>query len=96
MRSDNDESAGLRRIRQQAPAAKWRSSESAGRRSAEKFELCLASDGLPFQRLSGAVCRRWAVDDRVLQLLATDVALDKLGARGIVAAEAEQLLRNTT
>jgi len=36
------------------------------------------------------------VDDRVLQLLATDVALDKLGARGIVAAEAEQLLRNTT
>jgi len=36
------------------------------------------------------------VDDRVLQLLATDVALDKLGARGIAAAEAEQLLRNTT
>jgi hypothetical protein len=34
------------------------------------------------------------VADRVHQLLATDVALDKLGARHITAAEAEQLLRN--
>lgn len=32
--------------------------------------------------------------DEVRQLLATDVALDKLGARGISAAEVEQLLRN--
>ena len=30
----------------------------------------------------------------VRQLLATDVALDKLGSRGISADEAEQLLRN--
>jgi len=30
----------------------------------------------------------------VHQLLVTDVALDKLGGRGISAAEAEQLLRN--
>jgi len=30
----------------------------------------------------------------VHQLLATDVALDKLGGRGISAVEAEQLLRN--
>jgi hypothetical protein len=30
----------------------------------------------------------------VRQLLATDVALDKLGARGIAADEPEQLLRN--
>ena len=30
----------------------------------------------------------------VHQLLATDVALDKLGSRGISAEEAEQLLRN--
>jgi len=30
----------------------------------------------------------------VHQLLATDLALDKLGRRGISAAEAEQLLRN--
>ncbi len=30
----------------------------------------------------------------VHQLLATDVALDKLGGRGISTAEAEQLLRN--
>lgn len=35
-----------------------------------------------------------AVSDRVHQLLATDVALDKLGGRGISAAEAEQLLHN--
>jgi hypothetical protein len=34
------------------------------------------------------------VADRVHQLLATDVALDKLGARRIAAAEAEQLLGN--
>lgn len=32
--------------------------------------------------------------DPVHQLLATDVALDKLGARGISAIEAEQLPRN--
>lgn len=32
--------------------------------------------------------------DAVHQLLATDVALDKLGARGISAEEAEQLPRN--
>lgn len=32
--------------------------------------------------------------DVVYQLLATDVALDKLGARGISAEEAERLLRN--
>ena len=32
--------------------------------------------------------------DLVLQLLVTDVALDKLGARAISAAEAEQSLRN--
>lgn len=32
--------------------------------------------------------------DVVHQLLATDVALDKLGARGISAEEAEQLPRN--
>ena len=32
--------------------------------------------------------------DAIHQLLATDVALDKLGARGISAEEAEQLLRN--
>ena len=32
--------------------------------------------------------------DGVRQLLATDVALDKLGARGISAGEAEQLPRN--
>ena len=32
--------------------------------------------------------------DVVHQLLATDVALDKLGARGILAEEAEQLPRN--
>jgi len=32
--------------------------------------------------------------DVVRQLLATDVALDKLGARGILAEEAEQLPRN--
>jgi hypothetical protein len=32
--------------------------------------------------------------DAVHQLLATDVALDKLGARGISAGEAEQLPRN--
>jgi hypothetical protein len=34
------------------------------------------------------------VADRVHQLLATDVALDKLGARQIAAVDAEQLLRN--
>jgi hypothetical protein len=33
--------------------------------------------------------------DVIHQLLATDVALDKLGARGISAEEAEQLPRNT-
>jgi hypothetical protein len=32
--------------------------------------------------------------EAIHQLLATDVALDKLGARGISADEAEQLLRN--
>lgn len=32
--------------------------------------------------------------DAVRQLLATDVALDKLGAHGISAQEAEQVLRN--
>ena len=32
--------------------------------------------------------------DRVHQLLATDVALDKLGAHLIAAVEAEQVLRN--
>lgn len=32
--------------------------------------------------------------DQVHQLLATDVALDKLGARDITADEAEQLIRN--
>ncbi|MGH2825172.1 MAG: hypothetical protein ACRDLY_19575 [Thermoleophilaceae bacterium] len=32
--------------------------------------------------------------ERVHQLLATDVALDKLGARRIAAVEAEQLLGN--
>ncbi|MDQ3730340.1 MAG: hypothetical protein M3355_12215 [Actinomycetota bacterium] len=32
--------------------------------------------------------------DAVHELLATDAALDKLGARGISAAEAEQTLRN--
>jgi uncharacterized DUF497 family protein len=32
--------------------------------------------------------------DVVHQLLATDIALDKLGARGITAAEIEQLPRN--
>lgn len=34
------------------------------------------------------------MSDPVHQLLATDVALDKLGGRGISAAEAEQLLGN--
>jgi hypothetical protein len=32
--------------------------------------------------------------EAIHQLLATDIALDKLGARGISAEEAEQLLRN--
>jgi len=32
--------------------------------------------------------------DLISQLLTTDVALDKLGARGISAAEAEQVPRN--
>ncbi len=32
--------------------------------------------------------------DSISQLLATDVALDKLGARGISAEEAEQVPRN--
>ena len=35
-----------------------------------------------------------SVADCVHQLLATDVALDKLGARQIAAVDAEQLLRN--
>jgi hypothetical protein len=35
-----------------------------------------------------------SVADRVHQLLVTDVALDKLGARQIAAVDAEQLLRN--
>jgi hypothetical protein len=35
-----------------------------------------------------------SVADRVHQLLATDVSLDKLGARQIAAVDAEQLLRN--
>jgi hypothetical protein len=34
------------------------------------------------------------VPERVTELLATDAALDKLGARNISADEAEQLLRN--
>jgi len=34
------------------------------------------------------------VPDAVQELLATEVALDKLGARGISAAEAEQIARN--
>jgi hypothetical protein len=34
------------------------------------------------------------VPDTVVELLVTDVALDKLGARGISAEEAAQLLRN--
>ena len=34
------------------------------------------------------------VPDAVQELLATEVALDKLGARGISAAEAEQIPRN--
>jgi hypothetical protein len=34
------------------------------------------------------------VSDAVRELLATDVALEKLGVRGISAEEAEQLLRN--
>jgi uncharacterized DUF497 family protein len=36
---------------------------------------------------------RWMADD-VRELLATEAALDKLGARGISAAEAEQAPRN--
>jgi hypothetical protein len=32
--------------------------------------------------------------EAIHQLLATDIALDKLGARGISTEEAEQLLRN--
>jgi hypothetical protein len=35
-----------------------------------------------------------SVADRVHQLLVTDVALDKLGARQIAAVDAEQLLSN--
>ena len=35
-----------------------------------------------------------SVAERVHQLLVTDVALDKLGARQIAAVDAEQLLRN--
>jgi hypothetical protein len=35
-----------------------------------------------------------SVADRVHQLLVTDVALDKLGARQIAVVDAEQLLRN--
>jgi hypothetical protein len=35
-----------------------------------------------------------SVADRIHQLLAPDVALDKLGARQIAAVDAEQLLRN--
>jgi len=45
--------------------------------------------------LSGHRCKPSAVPLGVHQLLATDVALDKLGRRGISAAEAEQLLRNS-
>jgi len=45
------------------------------------------------------VCRERPVDrglvpEAIHQLLATDVALDKLGARGISGEEAEQLPRN--
>lgn len=35
------------------------------------------------------------VADEIRELLVTEVALDKLGARGISAAEAEQVPRNT-
>jgi len=43
---------------------------------------------------SGRPGRPSSVADHVHQLLATDIALDKLGSRGITAAQAEQLLRN--
>ena len=36
----------------------------------------------------------WSMPDVVNQLLATEVALDKLGARGISTAEAEQAIWN--
>ncbi len=36
----------------------------------------------------------WSMPDVVNQLLATEVALDKLGARGISSAEAEQAIWN--
>lgn len=36
----------------------------------------------------------WLVADVVIELLVTEVALDKLGARNISAEETEQLMRN--
>jgi uncharacterized DUF497 family protein len=64
-------------------------------RATSAMVVCRSERGL----VAFLVCRRGSVDrgavpDLVRQLLATDVALDKLGARGISAAEAEQLLHN--
>jgi hypothetical protein len=36
----------------------------------------------------------WLVPDVVIELLVTETALDKLGARNISAEETEQLMRN--
>ena len=41
-----------------------------------------------------SVGHAWCVSDAVSQLLATEAALDKLGARGISVAEAEQTIWN--
>jgi hypothetical protein len=46
------------------------------------------------RRSVGAVRYTRAVSDEVIELLLTEVALDKLGARNVSAEEAEQVLRN--
>jgi hypothetical protein len=46
------------------------------------------------RRSVGEVRYTSRVPDEVLELLLTEAALDKLGARSIVADEAAQLLRN--
>jgi hypothetical protein len=46
------------------------------------------------QSVGGGLYTVGMARDSVHQLLATDLALDKLGARGISAEEAEQLARN--
>jgi hypothetical protein len=46
------------------------------------------------RRSVGAVRYTSAVSDEVIELLLTEVALDKLGARNVSAEEAEQVPRN--